>query len=166
MSNNISPYRQTLDDLELRRARCLDDLHKIESAIIGLRAAMEVAVRMPPAAETVVVRIATPAQLRQEALQRYADMSVRWAVLKFLYEHSSQPQATAEISAALLEGGNDKATKATVSAVISDMTRKRDETILDEEKQGYKLTVTGRSAWGAIVHSPKYINRAASSVEQ
>ncbi len=167
MSNNISSYQQTLDDLEFRRARCLDDLHKIEAAITGLRAAMEVSVHITPGPTSVALHpIATPSEIRQEAQQRYANMSVRWAVLKFLYDHSVQPQKTADISDALLAGGCEKATRPTVSAVISDMSRKRDEVMWDEQDQGYKLTVTGRSAWGAIVNSPRYINRASAANEQ
>jgi len=163
MGNNINSYQQTLDDLELRKTRCLEDLRKIEAAITGLRAAMEVAVNR--ARETVVVHIATPSEARQAARQRYANMSVRWAILKFLYEHSMQPQKTADISAALLEGGNEKASKATVSAVISAM-NKKNEIMSDADNQGYKLTIAGRSAWGAIVNNSKYINRVSSAADQ
>ncbi len=165
MSNNINSYQQTLDDLELRRARCLEDLRKIEAAITGLRAAMEVAVNIPSAKETVAVHISTPSEIRRQAQQRYANISVRWAVLKFLAEHSLQPQKTADISVALLEGGNEKASKATVSAVISAM-NKKNEVMWDAEAQGYKLTITGRSAWGAIVNSARYLNRGPSATEQ
>jgi hypothetical protein len=76
-----------------------------------------------------------------------------------------QPQKTADISSALLEGGNPKASKATVSAVISAM-NKKNEVMWDADNQGYKLTITGRSAWGAIVNSARYINRASPASEQ
>jgi hypothetical protein len=164
MSNNISSYQQTLDDLEFRRTKCLDELRKIEAAITGLRAAMEVAFYVTPGPTSIAIS-ATMSEIRQEAQQRYSNMSVRWAILKFLAEHSAQPQKTADISAALLEGGNPKASKPTVSAVISDM-GKKDELMWDADAQGYKLTVTGRSAWGAIVNSTKYLNRASASAEQ
>src|SRR5258708_7886358 len=131
MSNNISSYQQTLDDLEFRRARSLDELRRIEAAMTGLRAAMEISVHMTPGPNSA---IATPAEIRHEAQQRYSEMSVRWAVLKFLAEHSLQPQKTADISSALLEGGNPKASKATVSAVVSAM-NKKNEVMFDPEAQ-------------------------------
>ncbi len=168
MSNITSLYQQTLDDLELRRARCLDDLRKIETAITGLRSAMEVAVNIPPAAETVTVHIATPSEVQREARQRYANMSVRWAVLKHLAEDRGfmgRPMKTADISESLTSGGNEKASKATVSAVISDMVNKRNE-LEQNEEGGYALTDNGRMAWNAIVHSARYINRASSANEQ
>lgn len=166
MSNKISSYQQTLDDLEFRRTRCIDELRKVEAAIAGLRAAMEVSVHITPGPTSIAFHpAATPSAIRQEATQRYANMSVRWAVLKFLAEHSVQPQKTADISAALLEGRNEKASRATVSAVISAMNKKA-EVMWDADNQGYKLTVTGRSAWGAIVNNPKYINRTSPATEQ
>lgn len=165
MSNNQNLYQQTLDDLELRRARCVEELRKIETAITGLRDAMEVNVNLTPGVTGIAIHSSTTADVGQEAQERYAHMSVRWAVLKFLYEHPT-PQKTADISDALLAGGNEKAVRPTVSAVISDMVRVRNEVMPDEQTGGYKLTVTGRSAWGAIVNSPKYINRASSASEQ
>jgi hypothetical protein len=161
MNNKTSSYQQTLDDLEFRRTRCIDELRKIEAAITGLRSAMEVSVHFTPGPTSIAFHpAATPLEIRQEAIQRYANMSVRWAVLKFLAEHSVLPQKTADISAALLGGGNEKASRATVSAVISAM-NKKNEIMWDDDNQGYKLTVVGRSAWGAIVNSSTYINRTS-----
>jgi len=153
MSNNTNLYQQTLDDLELRRAKCLAELRNVEAAITALQAMMTpVAVT-----ETVSVSVAEPAE--------YALMSVRWAVLKYLYNRPI-PAKTSDISDALLAGGNEKAVRPTVSAVISDMVRVRNEVMPDEQTGGYKLTVTGRSAWGAIVNSPKYINRASAAASE
>lgn len=155
MSNDSDFYQQMLKSLEARRSSLLDELKKTDNIIAYVKTTglfpME-----PTAAD-----IPVPTAERQP----FADMSVRWAVLKFLYEHPT-PQKTADISDALLAGGNEKAVRPTVSAVISDMVRTRNEVMPDEETGGYKLTVTGRSAWGAIAHSPKYINRASAASEQ
>jgi len=158
MSNNINPYQQTINDLELRRTRCLDDLRKIEAAITSLRA-----VNIVSAIETVAAQTATPSEIEQEVRQRYAHMSVRWAVLKFLCEGSLGRAITADIAAALREGGNPKASNATVSAVISDMVNKRQELFWDHETDGFAPTATGRSAWLAIKNSARYLNRSSAS---
>jgi hypothetical protein len=167
MSNNTSHYQHTLDDLELRRAKCIEELSrgreelsKIEAAITGLRAAMELNVNFKPLAET-LPRIARPSDGRQ----RYADMSVRWAILKLLAEFGplGQGMKSADISDALLGGGNEKASKPTVSAVISDMVNQRKE--LEQGEDGYLLTLNGKHAWNAIKHNAKYVNRASAGNE-
>jgi hypothetical protein len=168
-----SLYQQTLNDLELRRAKCIEDLNKsredlnkLEAAITGLRAAMDINlnVNIEPG-ENVAVHIAKPSDHEQ----RYANMSVRWAILKLLAEGGGligRPMKSAEISDELTSGGNDKASRATVSAVISDMVKKRQELerqdVEQSEDGGYQLTETGKHAWNAIKHSPKYANRASS----
>jgi len=166
MSNNISPYQQTIDDLELRRTRCLEEVQKIDAAITSLRATMELSLHVTPGPTAVAVHPVSAVEVQQEARQRYANMSVRWAILKFLYEHSAQPQRSADISDALLAGGCEKASRPTVSAVISDMSRKRNEVMLDAESGGYKITVIGQSAWGAIAHSARYQNRTDNANAQ
>jgi hypothetical protein len=155
MANTTNPYEETLRDLELRRATCLQELSKLDQAIAALGAAMVVS---KPVTETVAVHIGRLSEYRQ----RYANMSVRWAVLKMLAESMGRPMKSADISAELTSGGNEKASKATVSAVISDMVNRRQE-LEQSEDSGYKLTETGRSAWNAIRHSPKYANRVSSA---
>ena len=167
MSNITSHYLQTLNDLELRRAKCIEELNRsreeltrIEAAITGLRAAMELNVNVKPVSEA-PTRIARPSDGRQ----RYASMSVRWAILKLLAEWGPLEGAmkSAEISEALLGGGNEKASKATVSAVISDMVNQRKE--LEQADDGYQLTLSGKHAWHAIKLNAKYVNRASAGSE-
>jgi hypothetical protein len=161
MNDHIS-YYQTLHDLELRRAKCIEDLNRgredlnrIEAAITGLRAAMELYVNVDPVTENAAARIARPS----DGEHRYANMSVRWAVLKLLAEFGpiGRPMKSADISERLTAGGNEKASKATVSAVISDMVNKRNE--LEQAEDGFELTEGGKLAWNAIKHSAKYLNR-------
>jgi hypothetical protein len=71
---------------------------------------------------------------------------------------------TADISDALLSGGNKKGSKATVSAVISDMVKKRQE--LTGGDGGYQLTDTGHHAWNAIVHIFRYKNPISSATQE
>jgi len=158
MNNTRNPYEETLRDLELRRATFLQELNKVEQAITALRAAMTVSI---PVTQTVSVHIERPSDSKHE----YANMSVRWAVLKLLSE-SVDRWTSADISVALTSGGNPKASKATVSAVISDMVKKRLE-LTQGEDGGYQLTETGRHAWNAIAHSTRYLeNRDSSGTEQ
>lgn len=160
MSDHVS-YYQTLHDLELRRATCIEELNRgreelnrIEAAITGLRAAMQMYVDIDPVPEN-APRIARPS----DGEYRYANMSVRWAVLKLLAEFGpiGRPMKSADISERLTIGGNEKASKATVSAVISDMVNKRNE--LEQADDGFQLAEGGKLAWNAIKHSAKYVNR-------
>jgi hypothetical protein len=166
MNNKTNHYEETMRDLELRRATSLQELTKLDQAISALRATMTVS---QPVTETVAVHIARPSDWKQE----YANMSVRWAILKLLAEGGGplgRPMKSAEISEELTGGGNEKASKATVSAVISDMVKKRQELERQEVEQsedgGYQLTETGKHAWNAIKHSSKYVNRALSATTQ
>ena len=148
---NKDAYEQAFHDLELRRARCQDELARVERAITALRESIEI----PPITETVAV-------VREKLdPHRFADMSVRWAVLKFLCGEANGPLKTAEIADALVDGGNPRASKTTVSAVISDMVNKRSELKLTDD--GYQLTPTGKAVWNAVEHSARYQNRANSS---
>jgi hypothetical protein len=162
MSNTKNPYEQTIHDLELRRDNCLQELTKLDQAITALRAAMTVSI---PITQTVSVHITAPPDDDKYSSEeyKYSNMSVRWAVLKFL-SASVDRWTTADISDALLSGGNKKASKATVSAVISDMVKKRQE--LTGEDGGYQLTETGHHAWNAIVHSFRYKNPTSSATQQ
>jgi hypothetical protein len=162
MSNKTSPYEQTINDLELRRDNCLQELSKLDQAITALRAAMTVSI---PITQTVSVHVTSlPDDKYSSDEYKYSNMSVRWAVLKFLFA-SADRFTTADISEALLSGGNKKARKVTVSAVISDMVKKRQE-LTQGEDGGYQLTETGRHAWNAIVHSFKYVNRPSSATQE
>jgi hypothetical protein len=163
MNNTTNPYEETIRDLELRRATFLQELNKVEQAITALRAAMTVSI---PVTQTVSVQITSPPDDDKYSSDeyKYSNMSVRWAVLKML-SASVDRFTTADISEALLSGGNKKARKVTVSAVVSDMVKKRQE-LTQGEDGGYQLTETGRHAWNAIVHSFKYVNRASSATQE
>jgi hypothetical protein len=160
--DNTNLYRQTLLDLQSRRSVCIDELKKLDSAIGALSATMTAAALIAPAPPP--PPIAKPSDWKQ----RFSNMSVRWAVLNLFAEHSglgsssNQPMTSAEVSAALLDGGNVKALRPTVSAVISDMVNQRKELTADEGG-GYALTDNGRAAWSAIAHSSRYLNRDSSS---
>jgi hypothetical protein len=147
---NKTLYEQTLQDLELRHARCLDEIARIERAVVALRESLDI----PPILETVSVSIARP----KIDPKQYADISVRWAVLKLLAENPARSLKTADIADTLTDGGSPRASKTNVSAVISDMVNKRSE--LEQTDDGYRLTESGRMAWRAIEHSARYANRA------
>lgn len=162
--SNIDIYEQTLSDLKLRRARCLEDLKTIEAAIAGLRAAMDITIIKPSG--SVVASVAkVPMTAEDDPKQEFTKMSVRWGILKLLSQ-SLDPLRSSEISDALVAGGNPKASRSTVSAIMSDMVNKRGEAELHPETGGYLLTANGEAAWKAIEHSERYINRAAYASEQ
>jgi hypothetical protein len=164
--DNTNLYQQTLHDLQTRRSSCLGELKKLDSAISALSATMTAAALIAPAPPPPPPpHIAKPSDWKQ----RFANMSVRWAILK-LFAHSAldfdgdHPLTSAEVSAELLEGGNMKALRPTVSAVISDMVNQRKE-LISNEAGGYTLTDNGRAAWSAIAHSSRYLNRDSPSSE-
>jgi hypothetical protein len=164
--NNTDTYQRTLQDLQSRRSNCLEELQKLDSAITALSATMSATALIAPAPPPPPVHIAKPSDWKR----RFANISVRWAVLKLFAEHLpigmgiETAMTSAEVSASLLEGGNDKASKANVSAVISDMVNQRKE-LVATENGGYALTDNGRAAWSAIAHSSRYLNRNNSPNE-
>lgn len=143
---NQAFYDQMLNELENRRATLVVELEKIERLITAFKATHNTPPIFPPS----TIREVNP----------YAAMSVRWAVLKLLFEYAVRPLKTAEISDALMDGGNNYATKTNVSAVVSDMLNKRGE--LKIEDDGYVLTDTGKTTWQSITHSARYRQREAS----
>jgi hypothetical protein len=169
--NKENLYKQTLSDLQDRRSKCLEDLRKLDSAINALSATMTasglVLLSSPPPPPPGLLIPPPPSSPTGSPELRYANMSVRWAILKLFSEQMppGEPVTTADISAFLLDGGNEKATKPTVSAVISDMVKRRSE-LQSTEGGSYTLTDNGRAAWSAIAHSARYLNRDLSASEE
>ena len=91
--------------------------------------------------------------------QRYAFISVHWAILHLLSE-AQNPMATADIADALKNAG--VRTKAAnfvnnVSAVLSTNMRTKGEEEVEQLTDGrWKLTETGRNKIAFIVASPKF----------
>jgi hypothetical protein len=166
MDNMLDHYQAVLRDLELRRSRCQNELAELDQTIGGIKKLLS---------STASLFMATPAttaasqdRIVLPAAQKYAGMSVRWAILNLLAEDAPEPMRSSEIAIKLVEGGiisrgSDFA--ANVSAVISDMVNKRNEVERNDES-AYSLSDNGRLAWAAIKHSPKYINRAVSATLQ
>ena len=160
MPDNDEIYQRTLSDLQMRRSKCIEELRKLDDAIQALTATMPSSA--PVITPSTVSRIDRDEEISlpdEQPDELYKSMSVRWAILKLFCEHL-EPGVTAAtpiISALLQQGGNAKATKPTVSAVISDMVNIRKE--LDSNESGYQLTANGRAAWNAISRSTKYLSR-------
>lgn len=166
MDNNINLYQQTLNALQDRRTKCIEELQKLDSAISALSATMTAAAPLLSSPPPPVFHIAKPSDHQK----RYAYMSVRWAILKFFAEGmlgygSGQTVTSADMSAELLSGGNERASKPTVSAVVSDMVNKRNE-LQTTDSGGFMLTDNGKAAWAAIRQSARYENRASSATQQ
>jgi hypothetical protein len=166
MDNNTSLYQQTLNALQERRTKCLEEVQKLDSAISALSATMTAAPPIWSPPQPPPFHIAKPSDHQK----RYSYMSVRWAILKFFAEGMigygrGQAATSADISAELLSGGNERASKPTVSAVVSDMVNKRNE-LQTTDSGGFMLTDNGKAAWAAIRQSARYENRASSAVEQ
>jgi hypothetical protein len=163
MDNVMNHYQAVLSDMELRRARCQRELADLEQTIAGIKkllassASLFVGTPMP----------SQPNDAHSDPERKYANMSQRWAILKFLAEDATAPMKAADIAIGLLNGGlrsNGKDLAGNVSAVISTMKQKGE--VEQAEDGGYRLTDNGRLAWAAIKHSPKYVNRAVSATLQ
>jgi hypothetical protein len=150
---DVIVYERMLHDLEFQQQKLQNELDKVEEAI----ATLQELIHLKPPTEIVSVYV-TPAP--EITANTFADMSVRWAVLKYLFT-SRQPMKTADIADALDKGGNPRASKTTVSAVVSDMVNNRHELMSADD--GYKLTDTGKAVWTAIERSSRYRNRAQAS---
>jgi hypothetical protein len=150
---DVTIYEQMLHDLEFQQHKLQNELDKVEETI----AKLQELIHPKPPTEIVSVYV-TPAP--EITASTFADMSVRWAILKYLHT-SRQPMKTADIADALDKGGNPRASKTTVSAVVSDMVNNRHELVSVED--GYKLTDTGKATWAAIERSSRYRNRAQLS---
>lgn len=155
MDNGIQHYQAVLRDLELRRTRCQSELADIEQTISGIRKLL---------AKDATLFAQIPQSAAPESTGKYAGMSVRWGVLRYLAEEAKGPVTTAVIAAALQEGGmttrgRDFANN--VSAVISGMVRTRNEA--EAVEGGYQITENGRHAWAAIKMTPQYQARSLFS---
>ena len=135
----------------MRRSRCHSELIDLEQTISGIRKLL---------AKDASLFAQIPQSAIQSAGPKYAGMSVRWAVLKYLAEESKAPASTAVIANALRAGGQTTTGRdfvSNVSAVISGMVNKREE--VEAIEGGYQITMTGRDAWAAIKMTPQYRSR-------
>jgi hypothetical protein len=165
MDNSIDHYQAVLRDLELRRSRCQAELAEIDSIVIGIKkllakqASLFVSAPAPKPEATIELTVGSSTA----PLARFANMSVRWAILKLLAENTGAHMTAAEIAQALVDGGMNSKGKnfaSNVSAVLSDMKNKRTE--VGNAAGAWALTATGIEAWGAIKATPQYRNRLSS----
>lgn len=139
---NLDQYHAVLEDLEKQRNEYLFKVREVEIAISSLRKLMPEEVRAVAAA----VEIARPAPLIRS--QKFANMSVRWAILYFLSEDATGPISTGAIAEALVAGGITSASKnfaGNVSAILSDMNHNKNEVISTDS--GWVISDKGKSAW-------------------
>lgn len=153
---DVTVYERMLHDLEFQQQKLQTELAKVEEAITTLQEL----IHPEPITEIVSVYVSPAPEI---AADTFTNMSVRWAVLKYL-SSSRQAMKTTDIADALDKGGNPRASKTTVSAVVSDMVNNRHE--LASVEDGYKLTDTGKAVWAAIEHSSRYRNRAQASTNE
>lgn len=146
MSSEMSKhYQAVLNDLEQRRQRCQKELAELDRAIAFMRKPL------PPQAHSVYSG-------------KYSNMSVRWAILNLLAEDAVAPMPTSEIAEALQKGGissRGKSFSSNVSAVLSQMTKEREET--EQVGSGYCISEHGREVWEGIKNTEQYQNRQLSS---
>ena len=139
-------YQAVLNDLEQRRQHCQKELAELEQAIAFMRKPFP-----PQAAHNVYPG-------------KYSNMSVRWAILNLLAEDAAAPMPTSEVAEALQEGGissRGKNFSSNVSAVLSQMTRERNET--EQVGGGYRISEHGREVWEGIKNTEQYQTRQLSS---
>ncbi|MEK7994252.1 MAG: hypothetical protein AAB403_10650 [Planctomycetota bacterium] len=143
-------YAAVLRDLEVRRAQCQRELTELEQIIGGIRKQLSVPISVGSSLPNVA--------------GKFANMSVRWAILNLLAEESTAPMTTPAVADALRLGGissDGKNFNSNVSAVLSTMANERKE--VESTEHGYVITQHGRQVWESIKASPKWQNRASSN---
>ena len=155
-------YDLILKDLESKRLRCADELKMLDQLISNLRSfVIRTATVSPHTDVTPSPQPPVPVPDGQTPTNRcYAGMSVRWAILNLLCEHASGAMGTAEIAAALRDGGITSSAQnftSNVSAVLSGMVNQRRE--IEQADNGFQITEQGRTVWDGIKHTPQWLNR-------
>jgi len=90
---------------------------------------------------------------------KYAGMSVRWGILNLMADSGVDQLGTTNIADALIAGGvrsNGQNFNANVSAVVSEMHRKKNELEPGDADGTYRITQHGREVWESIKHTPQY----------
>jgi hypothetical protein len=146
-------YQGVLKDLEARRASYVSSINELDVMIAGISRQIQARTGIAPTlASQAPVSTASPNES-----QRFAHMSVRWAILKLLAA-AERPVTTGEIAKALEAGGVESKGQrfsSIVSAVLSDMKSKKEE-VESVEDGCYRLTSQGREAWEHIEQSARY----------
>lgn len=149
-------YHIMLQEMEARRNQCVEEIKALDQVIAGLR---HLSQNNGAAALPLTQRNGAAVEDYGED-RRYVGMSVRWATLYLLSEHTSKPLRTGEIASMLKHGGlmsQAESFNANVSAVLSGMVRQRKE--VEQVDEGYRLTDIGRQAWAAIKNTPQWLSR-------
>jgi len=157
MTKNLeAQYEAVLRDLQERRANYVNAINELDAMIAGIgRQLQAMGVEVPVVASR--PPLAANAYDEVDETEKYAHMSVRWAILKLLAV-ANRPMGTGEIAKALEAGGVESKGQrfsSIVSAVLSEMKSKKGE-VESVEDGLYRLTSQGREAWDHIEKSPRY----------
>lgn len=179
-------YRAVFVDLQDRREKLALELQKVDASLAVLSGLLansqpqmpQPAVVAPPTTVSAPQAAPVPSVAAFQASPltslppvpahlRYANISVRLAVLSLMAEHAPEPLRTAEIVEALIAGGARQGGQnysSNVSAVVSDMTKKKGELSVEDGK--YTITDHGRDVWAGIKRSPTYKYRRLTESAQ
>jgi hypothetical protein len=168
MDNDMfAHYRAVLAHEQAERERLLAELRLKDSIIAGLQATL--AAHEPgarawskplPFNPPVALPPMGPAEPTVPPHLRFAGISVRWALLSLMAEDPSAASGlrTTEMADALLAGGvrsSGQNFAANVSAVVSDMTRKKKELEAVEDGK-YVISAHGREVWDGVKRNRYY----------
>ena len=107
---------------------------------------------------------AQPIGLASPTSALYAGISVRWALLSMMGDHTSVPLTTSEMAERLIAGGvrsGGERFSANVSAVVSDMKTRQELEVAEDGK--YRISARGREVWEGIKQKPQYKRRRLDS---
>lgn len=159
-------YKSVLAYKRVQRERLASELLQLDGLIAGLAAdveSYETAERNAIKPLLLIQGVGNSRTLEIPPHLRYAGISVRWALLCLMAEHVTEAIGTTEMAEALKAGGvrsSGANFNANVSAVVSDMARKRAE--LEAVAEGkYRVTDHGREVWDGIKRNPQYRYRIA-----
>jgi hypothetical protein len=158
------PYRLVINDLQVRWDRRIEELKIQDSELKSIALALKGLQALMGSGNSASAPDSQPQPPHSNA--PYAGISVRWAILYLLAEHTTEAMATGQIAKALLAGGivtKGANFAANVSAVIGGMVRTRKE--VEDTGSGYQLTTTGREMWMGIKESPQMKLRMSTPEE-
>jgi hypothetical protein len=157
-------YEAVLVDLRERRTGYVNAIKELDAMIEGMTRQLEALKTGRPISANFKPVTASDKNSADET-PPYANMSVRWAVLKLLAS-ADRPIGTGDIAKALEAGGVESKGQrfsSIVSAVLSDMKSKKGE-VESAEDGYYRLTNQGREAWEHIEKSARYRDRGTAKL--
>jgi hypothetical protein len=152
-------YSAVIADLNARRKPIMSEIDSLTKQL-GQLDSLIAGIKTHGGSDEMYIRPQMTVHIGWEA-DTYTDMSMRWAIMYMLAEHTQKQLPTAEIGPRLIAGGFVESPNfnSKVSAILSQMQGKNEVSRSDE---GWGITTAGRDVWKNIKSGDKFITRHSS----